>query len=711
MDPKFTQCDGRLFLNGLKFFLMFGRSFTHRTMAHCCSLLVLSTLGLVTPSSAIATDLPTDPVTLSNTTFASIYMDAPFVQASYASTENDATNVTTENFNNLTPIPTDYSVSQNADGMCPASIAVGTVSETSQCLMYANDPYFGGATTSSSDPFVGGTHSTYAAAHQGPPLTITFPSAKKYVGFWWSAGSTGNSVSFLGASGEIVAELNANYVYDAVSAEAINALSGQIYQSADFLGHPAASPQDRPDNTPRYDSGEPFVYIHAFAPTGFHAIQLSAPGNGFEFDNLTTADVAPSINQRLVLVRDIYASQTLPTPSPNPSYEFGGWYLDSGLESYVGIPGDIYYPENSSVVLYPLWTFLFEPTYVGISPSSGQNGSTTNLQGTQISRVDGGSGWQTIFYKAFANGSALGDWTVLVSGAQNHGDGQSIEVVIPNVAALPEGTDSLKFHIDVCSDWFNATGCIPLDNDEVVFTITPTAPITYTFSYSSGNNGTITGNSSQIVGAGSSGTAVNAVANAGFYFATWSDGSTANPRTDINASGNVTVNAIFAQNEEAGGGNNGGGNNGGGNNGGGNEVVIEIPQAKSDPIVITQPEVPTKAPDREILVSKSATKTVINIAPKVESQQPLISMSASNIAIRGVTQGQRIRVTVVGKDGLTQVVVPKSDSELSALVNKNTKAMVKIEITPTSSPTLKKKAKISIDGAKKNQRVRVTVNK
>ena len=172
------------------------------------------------------------------------------------------------------------------------------------------------------------------------------------------------------------------------------------------------------------------------------------------------------------------------------------------------------------------------------------------------------------------------------------------------------------------------------------------------------------------------------------------------------------------ENNGGGGGFGGGGFGGSGfGDGGSNEVVIEIPQTKSDPVIITQPEVlPTpdqtpKTPERKITVTKTSTKTVINIAPKVPIQQPLISVGTSNIAIKGVTQGQRIRVTVVGKNGLAQVLTPKSDKELSALINKNAKATVKIEITPTSTPTLKKKAKIAIDGAKKNQRVRVTVNK
>ena len=173
---------------------MFGRSFAQRTVVRCCVLLLVSTLGMILPIPAIATDSPKDPVTLSSESFASIYMDAPFVQASYASAGTGATNVQTENFDSLLPPFT--------DGNCPENIAVGTVSPTSACLLYANDPNFGGATTSSSDPVDSGAHSTYAAVHSGDPLRITFPSAKKYVGFWWSAGSVGNNVSFLMKAGQ-----------------------------------------------------------------------------------------------------------------------------------------------------------------------------------------------------------------------------------------------------------------------------------------------------------------------------------------------------------------------------------------------------------------------------------------------------------------------------------------------------------------------------
>src|SRR6185295_19737978 len=54
--------------------------------------------------------------------------------------------------------------------------------------------------------------------------------------------------------------------------------------------------------------------------------------------------------------------------------------------------------------------------------------------------------------------------------------------------------------------------------------------------------------SPQTVSCGDSGTAVTAVPNACYHFVNWSDGSTANPRTDTNVNANVNVTANFAIN-------------------------------------------------------------------------------------------------------------------------------------------------------------------
>ncbi|HWT15292.1 MAG TPA: InlB B-repeat-containing protein, partial [Patescibacteria group bacterium] len=71
---------------------------------------------------------------------------------------------------------------------------------------------------------------------------------------------------------------------------------------------------------------------------------------------------------------------------------------------------------------------------------------------------------------------------------------------------------------------------------------------TYTLTYLAGTGGTISGTSPQTVNHGANGTAVTAVADAGYSFVNWSDGSTANPRTDTNVTANVSVTANFAIN-------------------------------------------------------------------------------------------------------------------------------------------------------------------
>lgn len=67
----------------------------------------------------------------------------------------------------------------------------------------------------------------------------------------------------------------------------------------------------------------------------------------------------------------------------------------------------------------------------------------------------------------------------------------------------------------------------------------------YTLSYLSSAGGTLSGSTSQIVSAGSDGSAITAVPNNGYIFVRWSDNSTANPRTDLNVLGDISVSAIF----------------------------------------------------------------------------------------------------------------------------------------------------------------------
>lgn len=68
----------------------------------------------------------------------------------------------------------------------------------------------------------------------------------------------------------------------------------------------------------------------------------------------------------------------------------------------------------------------------------------------------------------------------------------------------------------------------------------------YTLTYLAGNNGSISGTAIQYVNHGEDGSPVTAVANDHYHFVQWSDGSTDNPRTDLNVTSNLEVTAEFA---------------------------------------------------------------------------------------------------------------------------------------------------------------------
>lgn len=67
--------------------------------------------------------------------------------------------------------------------------------------------------------------------------------------------------------------------------------------------------------------------------------------------------------------------------------------------------------------------------------------------------------------------------------------------------------------------------------------------------YTAGANGSVTGTTTQSIANGGSGTAVTAIPNSNYHFLNWSDGSTANPRTDSNVTSSKTVTANFAINK------------------------------------------------------------------------------------------------------------------------------------------------------------------
>jgi len=216
-----------------------------------------------------------------------VYIDAPNVQGSYIA-EDFAASSLTDNYNGTTSHFVD----------CPTSASTGTYSFGSNgCKVLQrtenNGSWYpwGGAITSSSTPTTGGAatlQTASAAAYTSAGTTVTFSVRKNYLGFWWSAGSYGNVIKFYRGS-TLVATMTGDDIYTALpnNSTSLTALNGTTtYTASAYRGHPINTA------SPRIPQ-EPFVYIHAFAVNGFNfdKISFGTTGDGFEWDNLTVANL------------------------------------------------------------------------------------------------------------------------------------------------------------------------------------------------------------------------------------------------------------------------------------------------------------------------------------------------------------------------------------------------------------------------------------
>lgn len=145
---------------------------------------------------------------------------------------------------------------------------------------------------------------------------------------------------------------------------------------------------------------------------------------------------------------------------------------------------------------------------------------------------DPGPVTHSLTYTAGAHGSITGASSQTVNqGADGH----------PVSAAAATGYHFVK--------WSDNSTANPRTDTNVTSDISVSASFainSYTLTYTAGANGSITGSSPQTVTHGADGSPVTAVAAAGHHFINWSDGSTANPRTDSYVTGDISVSAGFA---------------------------------------------------------------------------------------------------------------------------------------------------------------------
>lgn len=352
------------------------------------------------------------------------YISPPFVQGPPSSF-----NATIEDFNSA--------------GSCTlprTNPSVGTFSGSCTSVNSGiGDHIFGGANTTSAQPTVGGTASTFVAAWGAQALTVEFTAPVKYVGFWWSAGSAGNQVKFYAADRSTLLATfttdNINSLLNTSGAnepsvlpppvnqypgtQVVTALDGSQYLKGYYFGRPADHTTLTPTVLPRGVSGNAYnanlnIYSHAYMnlyATGSIDIgKVEFIGGGFEFDNLAVSNSQQTPPSDQVLLQSVLGksvdyranggtgsmtpqtSTSTATLSANTfsrlGHTFSGWHTTASGTGGTSLADQASYNFASDLTLYAQWTAnTLNITYdsqLGTAPSGG---ATTTTTGATVSAL------------------------------------------------------------------------------------------------------------------------------------------------------------------------------------------------------------------------------------------------------------------------------------------------------------------------------------
>ena len=267
-------------------------------------------LGAVVLAASVPVLLRTESPVAATAYGVTYYISPPLVQNSYVTT-----GAVLESFDSGTN-----------GSSCTGTVPIGVITGT--CL-FSNAFAYGGATTRSSSPVAGGTSTNYATGGGGSPtMTFTFNGARRYLGFWWSAGSPTNTVKFFNGADEVLSLTTADLITLLGSSAgtfgttgSVTAVNGSTYLKHQYFGHPRGHTQASPVARSSVTSNEPFTYLHVFTSGGLTFDRVTFSGAGFEFDNLVVSDVAQTPATDLVNVGSI--TGTMPASAKTVTFDPG----------------------------------------------------------------------------------------------------------------------------------------------------------------------------------------------------------------------------------------------------------------------------------------------------------------------------------------------------------------------------------------------------
>jgi|GEM_PF-1796813 len=258
------------------------------------------------------------------------------------------------------------------------------------------------------------------------------------------------------------------------------------------------------------------------------------------------------------------------TAAPSAGYHFTGWSGDVPADNANDNPVLLAMDQARSVMAnFAINTYTL--TYA--AGANGTVGGTTTqvvsygASGTAVTALPdagcGFTGWSDgVMVNPRTDTNVTGNITVsagftnancytlvYMAGADGAISGKSPQIVVENgsgsaVTAVPD----LGCHFVGWSDGGTANPRTDSGVTSSIRVAASFAPNQYTLIYAADTGGTISGMATQTVNYGGSGSAVTAVTNSGYGFLAWSDGSTVNPRTDMNVASNISVMASFSPN-------------------------------------------------------------------------------------------------------------------------------------------------------------------